>query len=158
MLIFTTKLNKKKLAALVVIFFLAAGAAVLLWAGKEESTPAAGMGTLSGAEAYLQSLGYDLEKGLVRQETITLPQKFDSVYEGYNDLQKECGFDLASYRGKNLTLCTYRLSNYPGQPQAMADVLLDGEEVVGGAVYSAALDGFMHGLRPAGEEGCARAS
>ena len=94
---------------------------------------------------------YELDKEPVRQEDITLPETFDSVYEEYNSLQKECGFDLSPYKGKNLKLYTYRLTNYPGEPEAMADVLVKGEKVVGGSVYSAALDGFMHGLRPVSE-------
>ena len=118
MLIFTTKLNKKKLLALVIGAFVLVGAVILLWPHKEEGAPVSSMGSL------------------------------DSVYEEYNNLQKECGFDLSPYKGKNLTLYTYRLTNYPGEPEAMADVLLKGEKVVGGSVYSAALDGFMHGLRP----------
>ena len=148
MLIFTTKLNKKKLLALVIGAFVMVGAVILLWPHKEEGAPVSSMGSLEGAGNYLQSLGYELEKEPVRQEGITLPKEFDSVYEEYNNLQKECGFDLSPYKGKNLTLYTYRLTNYPGEPEAMADVLLKGEKVVGGSVYSAALDGFMHGLRP----------
>ena len=127
MLIFTTKLNKKKLLALVIGAFVLVGAVILLWPHKEEGAPVSSMGSLEGAGNYLQSLGYELEKEPVRQEDITLPKEFDSVYEEYNNLQKECGFDLSPYKGKNLTLYTYRLTNYPGEPEAMADVLLKGE-------------------------------
>ncbi len=85
----------------------------------------------------------------LRSQQVVIPSQFDQTYEQYNELQKECGFDLEPYQGKTLSLYTYRATNYPGQQDVMIDLLIDKDRAAGGAVYSAALDGFMHGLRPA---------
>ena len=147
MLIFTTKLNKKKLLALVIGAFVLIGAVILLWPHKEEGAPVSSMGSLEGAGNYLQSLGYELEKEPVRQEDITLPKEFDSVYEEYNNLQKECGFDLEKYRGRRVMLYTYAITRYPGcEDEVRCDMLVCRKKLIGGNIYTVAVDGFMHGL------------
>ena len=69
--------------------------------------------------------------------------------EEYNRIQQSCGFDLTSYRGKKVTLYTYTVTNYPGQADVRCDLLVHRNKVIGGNLYTTAIDGFMHGLKPA---------
>ena len=79
---------------------------------------------------------------------VVIPQVFDDVYENYNAMQLRCGFDLSEYKGRQVELYTYSLSEYPGfDGEVMCDLLVLGGKVIGGNIYTAALDGFMHGLR-----------
>ena len=64
-----------------------------------------------------------------------------------NHLQQECGFDLLHYTGKKVDLVTYSITNYPTGEEVLADLLLYGDKLIGGAIYTTAVDGFMHGLR-----------
>lgn len=52
-------------------------------------------------------------------ETLTLPDRFDSLWESYEALQIEQGFSLVSYRGKQVTKYTYLL---PDDPQNASPV------------------------------------
>jgi len=43
------------------------------------------------------------------QEEITVPKHWNDTYTAYNDLQREQGFDLVSYKGKAARQLTYTL-------------------------------------------------
>ena len=144
MLIFTAKLNRKKLLAIAILAAFALGALILAAPDKEEAV----FSSVKGLKTD-QDLGYEVDPQPLRSQQVVIPSQFDQTYEQYNELQKECGFDLEPYQGKTLSLYTYRATNYPGQQDVMIDLLIDKDRAAGGAVYSAALDGFMHGLRPA---------
>lgn len=151
MLIFTAKLNRKKLLAIAILAAFALGALILAAPDKEEAvfSSVKGLKTDQDRLEFIQGLGYEVEPQPLRSQQVVIPSQFDQTYEQYNELQKECGFDLEPYQGKTLSLYTYRATNYPGQQDVMIDLLIDKDRAAGGAVYSAALDGFMHGLRPA---------
>ena len=77
----------------------------------------------------------------------TLPKALDAVLLGYNELQKEQGFDLSSYTGKTVTRYTYEVENYEGyEGRVLANVLLYRNRVIGGDICSADLSGFVHGF------------
>ena len=40
------------------------------------------------------------------------------------------------------------MTNWPSDEQVLVDVLVYKKKVIGGAVYTAAVDGFMQGLTP----------
>ena len=156
MFILTAKLNKKRLLALVILAAVALAALILSLSDRPEASAALGSGQASAKGiktnedrlAYVQSLGYAVEEQPSRSQEVMIPSEFDQVYQEYNGLQKECGFDLEKYRGKQVMLYTYTVQNYPDEPEVMLDLLVYRNRVIGGAVYSAALDGFMHGLEP----------
>ena len=156
MLILTAKLNKKRLLALVILAAVALAALILSLSDRPEASAALGSGQASAKGiktnedrlAYVQSLGYAVEEQPSRSQEVMIPSEFDQVYQEYNGLQKECGFDLEKYRGKQVMLYTYTVQNYPDEPEVMLDLLVYRNRVIGGAVYSAALAGFMHGLEP----------
>ena len=47
-------------------------------------------------QALISELGWQTGDKPSSHKTITIPEQFDDVYEGYNALQKEQGFDLAA--------------------------------------------------------------
>lgn len=157
MLIFTAKLNKKRLLAIVIIAAFVLAAIILSVPNKKEASATMvpekvavkGIKSNEDRVEFANALGYEVAGDPVRSQEVMIPSEFDEVYEDYNGLQKECGFDLEKYQGKRLMLYTYTVTNYPGEPEAMMDLLVYKNKIVGGAVYSAALDGFMHGLQPA---------
>lgn len=56
---------------------------------------------------YIASLGFCVVSAPSEVKTVTVPYRFDGVYEDYNKLQRAVGFDLMQYRGKNVTVYTY---------------------------------------------------
>ena len=103
-------------------------------------------------QALISELGWQAGDKPSAHKTITIPEQFDDVYDSYNELQKEQGFDLAKHRGRKAELYTYEIYNYPDHPDCMQLTLI-GEEgiLIGGDVCCTELDGFMQGLLPDGE-------
>ena len=50
--------------------------------------------------------------------------------------------------GKKVELTTLHVTNWPDGEEVLADVLVYKKKVIGGAVYTASVDGFMQGLIP----------
>ena len=47
-----------------------------------------------------------------------------------------------------MELTTFRVTNWPDEEEVLADDLVYKKKVIGGAIYTAAVDGFMKGLSP----------
>ncbi len=78
---------------------------------------------------------------------MTVPESFDKVYLGYNEMQKEQGLNLAKYQGKTVTRYTYKVTNYPDYDGTVyISLLVYKDKIVGGDVCSADVNGFVHGF------------
>lgn len=97
-------------------------------------------------EKYLNSLGW--ETGESSEKTITVPAQWNDVYINYNELQTDQGYDLTPYKGQNVTLYTYEITNYEGYTEGVvADLLVCNGKVIGGDICNtSAENGFMTGL------------
>ena len=73
-----------------------------------------GMYTETDRRDFLAAVGYRATGDAKSTVEYTLPPTLDAVLLGYNELQKEQGFDLAKYTGKTLTRYTYEIENYEG--------------------------------------------
>lgn len=105
--------------------------------------------TLESAEeqmSFLESFGWDVGNEPVDSRNIIIPVEWNSVYEEYNNLQIQQGFDLDKYRGKEATVVTYGILNYPDCPDAYATLIICDGVLIGGDVSCAELGGFMHGF------------
>lgn len=97
--------------------------------------------------AYLESYGWKVNSEPVEEITVTIPKDFDAVFEDYNKIQLEQGFDLSKYSGLEAIRYTYSVTNYPtGDNNVVADIIVYRNKVIAGDIQSTALDGFMHGL------------
>lgn len=98
--------------------------------------------------AFIRQFGWEIEEEPTEIMEAVIPEQLDEVYEKYNAIQKEQGFDLSKYCGKKLKRYAYKVTNYPGQSEFVeVNLLIYQDTVVGGDVCSTTLDGFMHGLR-----------
>jgi len=155
MFIVTAKLSKKK--ALLVIFAIALLlCSIILLAGRRDRAPEGGpnaegtqVETAGQARAYLENLGWQVSAEPIEGQEILIPREWGELYEAYNALQREAGFDLTDYKGRPAVRYTYEILNYPGQTEGVvADVLIADGRVIGGGIQSIHLDGFIHGLFP----------
>ena len=87
----------------------------------------------------LRNMGFEPAEGELERALVAIPEEWDGVYETYNALQREGGFDLRPYKGKICTRHTYLLPEQGGR----GNVLVYNGAVIGGDVCSVALDGFM---------------
>lgn len=147
--IWTVKFNKKT-AVLILIALAAALVLLTIGIGASDRGGGGGVRAQTDAErvAYLNSQGWQVAPECLEEKTVIIPKEFSDVYEAYNQLQRSQGFDLADYRGREVKIFTYAVTDYPGYEGAVvADLYVCDGRIVGGDVHSLALDGFMHGVR-----------
>lgn len=95
--------------------------------------------------AFLSSLGYEFSENYT-EKTFTLPNKFDMVYNNYNEIQKEAGYNLSLYKGKECVMYTYEIYNHPFGA-CNANIIVYKGEIIGGDISGVNLDGFMTPLQ-----------
>ena len=97
---------------------------------------------------FLSECGWEVDPASEQAQEILIPERFSPVYEEYNQLQIQQGYDLSDYAGRSCTMYTYTVTNYPDQGQTvLADLYIYKNQVIGGDVHSTNLDGFMIGLK-----------
>ena len=105
MFVMTAKLSKPKLISAAVILIAVIAALVMAFTGKKD--PAASLpkgNTDSERAAYLATFGWSIDAIPKETQTVTIPDARDNkVFARYNDLQKDQGFDLLPYAGKEVT-------------------------------------------------------
>ena len=100
--------------------------------------------------AYLKGKGYSF-KGKPETKEINIPSEFNEVYENYNSIQKEQGFDLEDYKGKTATLYTYSITNYKDNKNVIADLIVADGVLIGADLCDpSAEDGFLTALNENG--------
>ena len=149
--IYTFKLTKKHIVGANLVAAALVALLILAIPGGEETVQTGAAVTVKTQEdcvRYLTELGYQLDAASGESKKVQIPKTFDAVYEAYNQMQRDCGFDLAKYAGKKVELTTFKVTNWPEEETVLVDVLVYKNKVIGGAVYTAAVDGFMYGLQP----------
>lgn len=99
---------------------------------------------------FLGDNGYTVSSPVTKK--VTIPSEFSDVYENYNKLQKEQGFDLSKYKGETAVSYTFTVIGYVDengetQSNVQAHVLVCDGKIIGGDIASTELDGFMTGIR-----------
>lgn len=75
---------------------------------------------------------HGLQVNKVYEQQITIPDEFDEVYNKYNELQKQQGYDLSRYKGKECKKVRYRIA---GTDNMVADVIICKNKVIGGDIH-----------------------
>ena len=97
--------------------------------------------------AFLRQFGIEVESAPKESVEVTIPENFDKVFTGYNEIQKRQGLDLSKYKNKKVMRYTYVVKNYEGEEGVVyANVLVYRNKVIGGDVCSADVTGFIHGF------------
>ncbi len=149
MFIKTFRLRRR--AAFLVAAVLAAGVgllgAQLLTDAPTVTISTAAVTDNAGRIAFLGGFGWQVEEEPSEILEIVIPAEFDTVYEQYNQLQKQQGYDLSRWRGKTARRYTYRILNYPNVTEdVFANLILCEGQIIAGDVSCVALNGFMHGF------------
>ena len=96
---------------------------------------------------FLSQFGWKVDDEPLECVEVVIPAEFDSVFAGYNEIQKAQGLDLGKYKKKTVTRYTYEVENYPGYSGTVhANVILYRNRVIGGDICTANADGFIHGF------------
>lgn len=95
--------------------------------------------------SYIKQLGYSIDEETAITKDIIIPTQFSDVYNRYNELQKEAGFDLSLYKGQPATTYEYKIANQQ-EPTYITLIISEGQ-LIGGDIHQTALGGEMKPLR-----------
>lgn len=155
MFIYSVKASSIKLIALVLLSLTVICTLLILIPSYDATTVFADDGSVvyTGAKSnegrieFLRKFGWEVTPEPIEEIEVTIPSEFDSVFVGYNDLQKLQGLDLSRYKRKTVTRYTYVITNYPEyEGKVFANVLIYRGRVIGGDICTEAKDGFIHGF------------
>ena len=137
--------------ALAILFGVAviadAGAAIVPPEETVETVSFSSVKTDEHRLKLLTDLGWKTTGEVVEEESFTLPETFDRVLLGYNEIQKDQGLDLTRYRKKKVTRYTYEITNYPDyEVRVYANLIVWRGRVIAGDISSADPMGFVRGL------------
>lgn len=103
--------------------------------------------TMQKRVAYIKSAGYSTD-GTESSKKVTIPTEFNDVYTQYNEVQTSQGFDLTPYKGKDVTIYTYKITNYDNKESVIADLIVDKGVLIGADLCDVSADsGFLVGLK-----------
>ena len=98
--------------------------------------------------AFLRECGWEVDLVGEQCQQILIPEQFNDVFDSYNRLQRQQGYDLAEYAGRSCELYTYPVTNYPDKEQTvLAALYVFKGRVIGGDIHSTNMNGFMVGLK-----------
>lgn len=145
MMVMTARVDKKKLVLLL------AGAAILfvgifwLFGGSDaEPTAAASLASNEGRVAFLKDLGWEVAASPKESGQVRIPEPGDPVFDRYNELQKNQGYDLSAYGGKTVMRYVYKIKNYPGATDPVyATLLIYKDQVIGGDITDTSAKGAI---------------
>ena len=101
---------------------------------------------------FLSQFGWEVSEKPTDEQEIRIPDEFDRVFTGYNELQKAQGLDLTKYKNKTVTRYTYEVENYPDyEGKVYANVVIYKNRVVAGDICSADPTGFVCGFSADGQ-------
>lgn len=88
----------------------------------------------------VRQMGYDdVSETPYEVVEFQIPLKFNSIWENYNNLLKEKGYDLSLYKGKKCKRYTYLIPS----ENARANIIVSDGKIIGGDISSITLDGIM---------------
>ena len=139
MKLFFTVTKKGLFAALAVAvtFFIC-----VMWATSLKVSAINGA-THQNRMAYIKSLNIDVDENSVSVKETVIPEDFGEVYDRYNEIQKMAGFDLTSFKGREVTVYSYPLKN---QNQVLTLIVCE-DCIIGGDIADIKIDGEMKPLK-----------
>jgi hypothetical protein len=124
-----------------------AGGLGYITTGKESQISYDKIKTDADRARFLSQFGWEISATPIESAEIIIPDQFDKIFTGYNEMQKRQGLDLSKYKRKDVMRYTYEITNYPGyEGTVYINLLIYRNRVIGGDVCSADAGGFIHGF------------
>ena len=151
MMVMTAKVDIKKV--ILILAAIAAGLlALILMLGDAPADAAQSTSApVSGNDArvkFLTDLGWEVAATPTESGQVRIPSETTEVFDRYNTLQKQQGYDLTKYAGKNAMRYVYKVSNFPGATDPVyATLLVYKNQIIGGDITDTAAKGVIQGFQ-----------
>ncbi len=135
----------------VIAFAIVALVGLLLLGGGDSVAAASSTVDFSGIKtnedriAFIEQFGIKVGESETESVEFRIPENFDRVVAGYNEIQKRQGLDMSKYKNKKVTRYTYETANYNGS-SAYVNLIVYKGSVIACDVSSTSPDGFVHPL------------
>ena len=149
MMILTAKVDMKKILLILAIAAAVILAVILLFGGeKSETTSALTAPDNDSRVKFLKDLGWDVVTSPKESSLVKIPDQPSDVFNRYNALQKDQGYDLTPYAGKKVMRYVYTVNNYPGATEPVyATVLVYKNRIIGGDITDTDAKGQIRGFK-----------
>lgn len=135
------------LAVLVSLLAVGSRNAVYASAAGAEGYDFSGVKEDADRIAFLRQFGIEVKEGSGKEESFVMPENFDRVMMGYNEVQKMQGLDISKYQKKKVTRYTYEVANAPEDAGTLyVTLLVYRDRVIGCDVSTADPTGFVKPL------------
>ena len=135
------------LAVTVGILALGGREAVFASAKTEDGISFAEVQSKEERIAFLRAFGIEVNPESEAADDFTMPEDFDRVLLGYNEIQKRQGLDLSKYAKKKVSRYSYEVLNCTESDQpVIANMLVWKGRVIACDYSSASPDGFVRPL------------
>ena len=112
-----------------------------------------GMKTNEDRVEFIESFGIKVKPEAKEEKSFTMPEDFDRVILGYNELQKKQGLDISKYAKKKVVRYTYEVTNYADENASVCvNLLIYRSKVIACDMSCAAEGGFVYPLCDVTEE------
>ncbi|MBE6852658.1 MAG: DUF4830 domain-containing protein [Ruminococcus sp.] len=102
--------------------------------------------TMENVSAYLLTHGWETDTEKITSQSITIPSEFNEIYQSYNEVQKQQGFDLKKHRGSSATLLTCPVTNYGTDENVVCELILKDTQLIGANLSLTGKNGFIKPL------------
>jgi hypothetical protein len=135
------------LSITVLVILLTLGSAETVYASADgREINYGGMKTNEDRVEFIESFGIKVKPEPAREESFTMPEDFDRVILGYNQIQKAQGLDLTKYSRKRVTHYSYEVTNYDSDSPVYVNLLVYRNKIIAADISSTADGGFVNAL------------
>ncbi len=96
--------------------------------------------------AFIEGFGLRVKETPTTEESYTMPDNFDRIISGYNEIQKAQGLDLTKYKNKRVTHYAYEVTNYDYDGVVYVNLCVYKNRIVACDISSGDPNGFVLGL------------
>ena len=141
----TVKLLGVMALAIVLLFGIALSGSANSISASSSATEIdfSGIKTNEDRVKFIENFGIKVDETPIEEEAFRMPENFDRVILGYNELQKKQGLDLSKYQKKRVTRYTYKVTNYDAEGDVYANLFVFRGKIVACDICSANPDGFV---------------
>lgn len=148
MMVMTAKVDMKKIAVILGAIAAVILAVILFFGGGDAQSTAAPVSDNSGRVKFLKDAGWEVANTPTESGQVRIPTETTEVFDRYNQLQRQQGYDLTKYAGKNVMRYVYKVENFPGATEPVyATLLVYKNEIIGGDITDTAPSGKVQGLK-----------
>ena len=131
------------LVAVAALVISGVGGGVVSALGSASGVDYGGIKTADDRLEFIRSFGVEVDPESEKAEAFRMPESFDRVILGYNELQKKQGLDLSKYHNKRVIRYTYKVTNYNSDGEVYANLFVYRGKIVACDLSSADPSGFV---------------